>query len=139
MYDLTTLNEQRAAPSASASQPQSGRTSVSLGNMIERIEEAIDIETDGIRHNRDFDLKASNARKSRHLYELSRAVKGIGSSDILVEHRGAIERLREKLAVNERVIKAHLSAVGEVAKLVQDAIERSEADGTYSAHEFGQF
>lgn len=137
MYDLTTMNEPPAAAAGPDEAPaQSGRTSVSLGNMIERIEETIDAETAGIRQNRDFDIKASNARKSRHLYELSRAFKGLGASDILIEHKPAINRLREKLAVNERVILAHLSAVSEVAKLVQDAIQRSEEDGTYSAREF---
>jgi hypothetical protein len=47
-------------------------------------------------------------------------------------------RLREKLAANEAVILAHLSAVAEVATLMQDAIQRADADGTYSVDEFGR-
>jgi len=47
-------------------------------------------------------------------------------------------RLRDKLARNEAVIGAHLSAVAEVAALMQEAIQRAEADGTYSADAFGR-
>ena len=93
--------------------------------IIGRIEEAIDLETRSIRTDVNFDLKASNARKSRHLYELNRAIKGI-------------IRLRGKLATNEAAIRAHLDAVGEIAALVRDAIEHHEADGTYSSAEFGR-
>ena len=46
-------------------------------------------------------------------------------------------RLRDKLATNEAAILAHLNAVNEVATLMQNAIQRSETDGTYSAGEFG--
>ena len=137
MYDLTTLNQQPAAPAMTyAASPQPGRTSVSLGNMIERIEEAIDTETNGIRQNRDFDLKASNARKSRHLYELSRAFKGLGANDILVEHKAtAIHRLREKLAVNERDHScASERRQARSPTSCRTAIQRSQEDGTYSEH-----
>ena len=64
-------------------------------------------------------------------------MKGVGESDFLAEHRDGIKRLREKLATNEAAIRAHLNAVSEVANLMQNAIQRSEADGTYSAGEFG--
>ena len=84
-----------------------------------------------------FDIKASNARKSRYLYELTRAMKGVGEIDFLAEHRDGIKRLRETLARNEAAIKAHLNAVNEVATLMQNAIRHAENDGTYSAGEFG--
>jgi hypothetical protein len=84
-----------------------------------------------------FDIKASNARKSRCLYELNRAMKGIGHADMLSEHREGLLRLRKKLARNEAAIQAHLSAVSEVANLLKNAIQNAEADGTYSAGEFG--
>ena len=49
----------------------------------------------------NYDLKASNARKSRYLYELSRAMKGIGAAQLIAEQREAVVRLRDKLAKNE--------------------------------------
>ncbi len=108
-----------------------------FGAIIGRIEEAVDEETSAIRTDIRFDIKASNARKSRYLYELTRAMKGVGETDFLSAHREGLKRLREKLATNEAAILAHMNAVNEVATLMQNAIQHSEADGTYSAGAFG--
>lgn len=110
----------------------------SLALIIRRIEDAIDLETAGIRENVEFDIAASNARKSRYLYELSKAAGALSQRPLGEEHRESLQRLRAKLEVNERVILAHLGAVKEVADLLQGAIQRAEADGTYSAGEFGR-
>ena len=119
------------ASSADAAPP------ATFGAIIGRIEEAVEEETVGIRTDIRFDIKASNARKSRYLYELTRAMKGVGETEFLAEHRDGLKRLREKLARNEAAIRAHLNAVNEVATLMQNAIQHAEADGTYSAGEFG--
>lgn len=108
----------------------------SITAIIDRIEEAIDTETTSIKSDPAFDIKASNARKSRYLYELNRAMKGIAQRDFVEMHRGAILRLKEKLVANEAAILAHLSAVTEVAAIIQSAIERAETDGTYSTNAF---
>lgn len=105
--------------------------------ILSRIEDAVEEETAAIRTDVRFDIKASNARKSRYLYELTRATKGVVEGEFPIELRSGVERLRDKLVANERAILAHLSAVSEVASLLKDAIQRSEADGTYSANEFG--
>jgi hypothetical protein len=110
----------------------------SLAAIISRIEQTIDEETSGLKTDMNFDLKTSNARKSRYLYELSRAVKGSGTTHLVAEQREAILRLRDKLARNEAAIRNHLAAVSEVASLIQGAIQRAETDGTYSAGEFGR-
>jgi hypothetical protein len=110
----------------------------SLSTLINRIEQAVEEETASIRTDMNYDLKASNARKSRYLYELNRATKGAGATQLIAEQRDALVRLREKLARNESAILAHLNAVNEVATLIQGAIQRSETDGTYSAGEFGR-
>ncbi|TJW11601.1 MAG: hypothetical protein E5W82_17785 [Mesorhizobium sp.] len=108
-----------------------------LAAIIGRIEEAVEEETAAIRTDTGFDLKASNARKSRYLYELTRAMKSANEAEFLEQHREGLTRLRQKLAKNEAAILAHLSAVNEVANLLKNAIQRAEADGTYSAGEFG--
>lgn len=108
----------------------------SISAIIGRIEEAIESETASIRSDPKFDIHASNAKKSRYLYELNRAVKGISMGDFAEKHRDAIARLKEKLVANEAVIRAHLAAVAEVAGLIQSAIERAETDGTYSTSAF---
>ena len=109
-----------------------------LAAIIGRIEEVVEEETAGIRSDTGYDLKASNARKSRYLYELTRAMKGGSEADFLEQHREGLTRLRQKLAKNEAAILAHLSAVNEVAGLLRSAIQRAETDGTYSAGEFGR-
>lgn len=112
---------------------------ISLGAIIARIEEAVETETAAIRIDVNFDIKASNTRKSRYLYELNRAVKGMEPGALDATHRDGLERLRAKLEANEAAILAHLNAVKEIADLLQDTIERAEADGTYSAGQFGRY
>ena len=116
--------------------PASVQTVGSITAIIDRIEEAIDTETTSIKSDRTFDIRASNARKSRYLYELNRAMKGIAQRDFVEMHREGILRLKTKLAANEAAILAHLSAVTEVAAIIQSAIERAETDGTYSTTAF---
>lgn len=125
---------------APAKIPESPATFGHAGNLdalLGRIEEAVEEETEGLRADPRFDLKASNARKSRCLYELNRAMKAIGQVAFAEQHREGLARLQEKLSRNEQAILAHLSAVTEVAELLKNAIQQSEADGTYSAGEFG--
>ncbi len=76
-----------------------------MSSIIGRIEEAVEEETIGIRTDMGFDIKASNARKSRYLYELTRAMKGVGEISFLAEHRDGLKRLRETLARNEEAIR----------------------------------
>jgi hypothetical protein len=109
---------------------------VNLSAIIGRIEAAIEEETAAIRGNLDFDIQASNARKSRYLYELNKASRCVDPQDISKQERDQLASLRQKLAANEAAILSHIDAVTEVAALIQKAIERAEADGTYSAREF---
>lgn len=137
MLDYSQFNSEPSGrePSFDYSAPP---RATSLAAIISRIEEAVDDETASIKTDMNFDLKASNARKSRCLYELSKAVKGGDAQRMIAEQREAIIRLREKLARNEAAILAHLNAVNEVAGLIQGAIQHAEADGTYSEGEFGR-
>lgn len=121
-----------------ANDDEAGVPLMNLSTIIVRIEEAVESETSSIRTDARFDIKASNARKSRYLYELNKAISSLRGAVLGEEQRAGIMRLRDKLAHNEAVIRAHLSAVAEVAALMQDAIQRAEADGTYSADEFGR-
>ena len=108
-----------------------------LRALIGRIEDAVTEETAAIRTDIRFDIKASNAKKSRYLYELTRALKGAREGSVPAEYRDGLIRLRDKLSDNEAAIRAHLSAVNEVATLMQNVIQHAENDGTYSAGEFG--
>ncbi|MCO6392910.1 hypothetical protein GTW25_17940 [Aliihoeflea aestuarii] len=115
---------------------RSGGKAADLGILLSRIEEALDTETNAIRTDMQFDIAASNARKSRHLYDLTRALRGQDDEALVAAYRPEIERLRDKLAINQGAITAHLDAVKEIATLVQAALQNAEADGTYSQAEF---
>lgn len=131
------LPEVAAQPRIAPEKPAAGPFAGNLLGIIARIEEAVETETAAIRTDVNFDLKASNARKSRYLYELNKASRGLSPSDLGAEHKAGLARLRQKLAANEVAILAHLNAVSEVAALLQNAIQGAEADGTYSSAEFG--
>jgi hypothetical protein len=132
--NVAILAERRPSPAAMGVPSQPG----SLLNLIRRIREAIDEETDGIRTDVRFDVASSNARKSRYLYDLNRATRNVAETALREEHRSELAGLKISLARNEQAILAHLNAVREVADIIQGAIRRSEADGTYSASEFGR-
>lgn len=124
---------------ANASAPVENTTGPEAGllNLVARIESFIDEETAAIKGNPQYDLKSSNTRKSRYLYELGKAFRALGNSEPSQAVVDAVTNMRERLAINARAIEMHLGAVGEIADLVQDAIEPGhQADGTYSAREF---
>ena len=108
----------------------------SISAIIGRIEEAIEAETKAITADPAFDIRASNMRKSRHLYDLNRALKGVNPADIAMRHRDDVIRLKAKLAANQAAILAHLNAVTEVAALIKDAIHNAENDGTYDSYSY---
>ena len=134
---MTDFADYRASMPANTDVAEAAVRPGNISVILSRIEDAVEEETAAIRTDVRFDIKASNARKSRYLYELTRATKGVVEGEFPIELRSGVERLRDKLVANERAILAHLSAVSEVASLLKDAIQRSEADGTYSANEFG--
>ena len=136
MADQTDLSK-LPAPTPATEAPAVFARPGNLAAIIGRIEEVVEEETAGIRNGVGYDLKASNARKSRYLYELNRALKGANEIEFLQQHREGLLRLRQKLAKNEAAILAHLNAVNEVATLLKNAIQRADTDGTYSAGEFG--
>ena len=74
-----TLARPRTAPHPPAPHGSAGQNG-SLLTLIRRIQEAVDEETQGIRTDVDFDVAASNARKSRYLYDLNRASRGMAET-----------------------------------------------------------
>lgn len=108
----------------------------SLQSIVRRIRDCVELETNSIRTVSDFDAKQLNSRKSRLLYELGRASRNTDLADLDKACIDDFRALRVALAENETVLKSHMSAVTEVAGIVQKAIEREEADGTYTTAGF---
>ena len=92
----------------------------------------MDQETAALKSRAPADLREFNNRKSQGLLELSRSLRYFQvappSNAVLARLAG----LREKLDINQAVLKLHLDAVREVSTIMADAIRDAESDGTYS-------
>jgi hypothetical protein len=100
---------------------------------IERLELAIDQETQELRLHKVADLREFNNRKSQGLLELSRAMRGLGEAARDRRLQAKLAQLRAKLAENLSVLSMHLTAAQEVSQIISRAIQDAESDGTYSA------
>jgi hypothetical protein len=77
-------------------------------------------------------LPGSNARKSRLLYELSRAASGFSASGISPRLQTQLNTLRTELAANALLVKGHISAVREISDMMINLQRKNETDGTYA-------
>ncbi|TCL75651.1 hypothetical protein [Rhizobium sp. BK251] len=107
-----------------------------IKSVLGRLEMIIDNENDRIGRDPQFDLKVSNAHKSRCLYELSMLFKDTDPQELAETHIDQLHGLKKKLALNARRVEAHLEAVRAVADLLKSAAQEADADGTYSQEQF---
>ena len=101
-------------------------------SILRRIEGYVDEETFALDKVPNYDLKASNDRKSQGLVDLNQAMRRLKSSDVNDELEGKLQAFRAKLAVNLRKIRLHLEAVKEITAMLSDAIQSVDSDGTYT-------
>ncbi len=107
-----------------------------IKSVLGRLELIIDNENERIGHDPEFDLKVSNAHKSRCLYELSMLFRDTDQHEIARGYVTQMQGLREKLATNATRVQAHLEAVRAVADILKTAMQEAEDDGTYSQEQF---
>lgn len=110
-----------------------GQAVAALVGAVDRLEQAITLETETLRANKPADLKAFNHRKSHGLLEVSRGMRALagGPPDESIRHR--LVSLRGKLDENRAVLSLHLRAMQEISGIIAQAMEEAESDGTYSA------
>ncbi|WP_290984758.1 hypothetical protein [Hyphomicrobium sp.] len=102
--------------------------------VIRRIEGYLDEETLALDASPNFDLKASNDRKSQGLVDLNQAMRRLKISDVNEELERRLQSFRNKLAINLRKIRLHLDAVREITAMLSDALQSAESDGTYTRY-----
>lgn len=102
--------------------------------VIQRIESCLDEEIAALDKAPNFDLKASNDRKSQGLVDLSQAMRRLKPADVDENLNLQLQAFRAKLAVNLRKICLHLDAVKEITAMLSQAIQSAESDGTYTRH-----
>ena len=107
-----------------------------IKSVLGRLELIVDNENERIGRDPDFDLKVSNAHKSRCLYELTMLFRDTQPYELAQVHIDQLHGLKKKLAVNARRVEAHLEAVRAVADLLKSAVQDADADGTYSQEQF---
>ncbi|MBB6488055.1 hypothetical protein [Rhizobium lusitanum] len=107
-----------------------------IKSVLGRLEMIIDNENNRIGSDPEFDLKVSNAHKSRCLYELSMLFRDTDPADLAVAHVEQLHGLKKKLVVNARRVEAHLEAVRAVADILKNAAQNADTDGTYSQEQF---
>lgn len=107
-----------------------------IKSVLGRLEMIIDNENNRIGADPDFDLKVSNAHKSRCLYELSMLFRDTDPADLAAAHIDQLHGLKKKLVVNARRVEAHLEAVRAVADILRNAVQNADTDGTYSQEQF---
>ncbi len=107
-----------------------------IKSVLGRLEMIIDNENERIGSDPQFDLKVSNAHKSRCLYELTMLFRGTNPQEFAVNHIEQMHALKAKLTLNARRVEAHLHAVRTVADLLKNAARDAEGDGTYTQEQF---
>lgn len=111
-------------------------TDLRMSGVLGRLETILERENRLIGSDPSFDIKTSNAQKSRCLYELNLLIRSMGSSGVPMHFKERLDHIRKLTETNSIRVQAHLEAVRGVTDLLNDAIQASEADGTYSLEQF---
>jgi hypothetical protein len=111
-------------------------TELRISGVLGRLEAVLERENSLIGTDARFDITASNAQKSRCLYELNLLMKSMEPSDLPRAAGDRLIRLRSVVETNATRVKAHMEAVRDVTDLINEAVQAAEADGTYSMETF---
>lgn len=71
-------------------------------------------------------------RKNHALRELMAAQRSDGKPTRIAECRPLLTQLSAALKTNARLLKLHITAVGEVSDIIVGSLREADSDGTYS-------
>lgn len=109
---------------------------VRIQNVLGRLEMIIDNENERIGNDPTFDLKLSNAHKSRCLYELTMLHRASPPEDMPASFVSQTRHIKRKLAANSQKVEAHMEAIRSVVEILKTAVQEADADGIYSEQQF---
>jgi hypothetical protein len=115
---------------------ESTQADTRITNVLGRLELIIDNENDRLGADPQFDIKASNAQKSRCLYELTMLFRDTKPEFVPPTFATQMRVLKAKLNANARKVQAHMEAVRTVAEILKGAARDAENDGTYQQEHF---
>ena len=107
-----------------------------INSVLDRLESILVRENEGIGRDPAFDVRGSNTLKSRCLYELTQLSGNTAPNDLSPAAARRLAQLRPLLKANEAKLLAHVEAVRAVTRLIKEAMQAAEADGTYSVEQF---
>ncbi|SIQ55082.1 hypothetical protein SAMN05880582_102109 [Rhizobium sp. RU20A] len=107
-----------------------------IRNVLGRLEMILDNETSRIGVDPTFDIKTSNAHKSRCLYELSMLQRKANPADLPKSFEERTRSIQRKLEDNAIRIEAHMEAVRSVVDILKTAMHDADADGIYTPEQF---
>jgi hypothetical protein len=99
---------------------------------IRRLENVVEEETVALETGKKIDFDDFSGRKSRSMLEFVRLMRAriyLGSEAEVTEE---VQKLRQKLERNRKILEMHYDAVREVATIIVRAIREAESDGTYA-------
>ena len=99
---------------------------------IRRLENVVEEETVALETGMKIDFDDFSARKSRSMLEFVRLMRAQIYLGGEAEVREEVQRLRQKLERNRKILEMHYDAVREVATIIVRAIREAESDGTYA-------
>ncbi|WP_426123732.1 hypothetical protein [Pararhizobium sp. PWRC1-1] len=109
---------------------------VRIQNVLGRLEMILDNENTRIGIDPSFDLKTSNARKSRCLYELTMLHRDASPNEISPAFVSQTQHIKTKLVMNSQKVNAHMEACRSVVDLLKTAVQEADADGIYTEQQF---
>lgn len=109
---------------------------VRIQNVLGRLEMILDNENARIGVDPTFDLKTSNARKSRCLYELTMLHRDASPDEISPAFVSQTKHIKTKLVANSQKVNAHMEACRSVVDILKAAVQDADADGIYSEQQF---
>lgn len=95
-------------------------------------------ETEAVSAYRNEELPALNERKTRALFELDRAMKGLQPDEVMDAAWARVRHLRDSLEENRRLLLVHLNAARKISELIEKVMAEADSDGTYHFTSFGR-
>lgn len=123
----------RAAAVVAEDRPARSAALAAVELALDRLEEIIAHEIDGLHNNRPIDFVEVNRLKSRSLLQLTKIVRSLPAAAVDYDLAQRTARLRASLEQNQELLRVHLTAAEEIASILTEVMREAESDGTYGA------
>lgn len=103
-----------------------------LGLAVAKLLEAVEDENSVLRHQEIISHAGYTDRKNQALRELMAAQRRETGPTAIDQIRPQLLRLSQALLANAKLLKHHITAVGEISDIIVGSLREANSDGTYS-------